>query len=252
MSFKAGEQLTLEANPDYWQPDLPKTRESSSSPSPTPPRWCSISGASRSDWALGLDYNQVGALGQEVSRSGRRRRSAATGRCCSTSGARTSRTSAYGRAISYALDRQKVVQAVLAGQSTATSTPFYSKSLSVYKESDLNRYPFDLDRAKSLFESAGVTNLRFEAMWLSSLPQAGPILEILQADLAKIGVTVDIKTFPSAQGQERYTKADFDCFLSALAVPARDPSYPYTLPPMLPTDAKELGSATSIRPTRGW
>ncbi|MEV0135884.1 ABC transporter substrate-binding protein [Dactylosporangium sp. NPDC050688] len=241
VSFKPGEQLKLEANPNYWQPGLPKTKTIIIKTFTDASSMVLNLKGKEVDWVLGLDYNQVDALAREGFTV--RQETSLGGYWTLLLNVRRPVFSdkRVRQAISFALDREKVVKAVFANQATATSTPFYSKSLAVYQAADVNRYAFNLDRAKSLLESAGVTNLQFEAMWLSSLPQAGPILEILQADLAKIGVKVDIKTFPAAQGQERYTKADFDCFLSALAVPARDPNYVYTLPPMLPTAANRLG-----------
>ncbi len=241
VSFKPGEQLTLEANPNYWQAGLPKTKKIVIKTFSDASSMVLNLKGKQIDWVLGLDYNQVDALTREKFTV--RQETSLGGYWTMLLNVKRPQFAdkRVRQALSFALDREKVVKSVLANQSTATSTPFYSTSLSIFKEGDLNRYAFNLDRAKSLLDSAGATNLKFEAMWLSSLPQAGPILEILQADLTKIGVTMEIKTYPAAQGQELYSKGNFDCFLSALAVPARDPNYVYTLPPMLPTDANRLG-----------
>src|SRR5205085_1818258 len=56
----------------------------------------------------------------------------------------------------------------------------------------INRYTFDLDKAKSLLAGAGVSNLTTDILPLPGLPEGAEFCQIYQADLAKIGVSVSI------------------------------------------------------------
>jgi peptide/nickel transport system substrate-binding protein len=99
------------------------------------------------------------------------------------------------QALEYAIDRKAMVQAAFFGQALpsygddliSTASPAYDKSL--------KPYTFNLAKAKQLFAEAGVgpgTTLTFWALagrrdeWIT-------MAEILQADLQKIGINLDIQ-----------------------------------------------------------
>jgi peptide/nickel transport system substrate-binding protein len=56
------------------------------------------------------------------------------------------------------------------------------------------RYPFDLDKAKSLLTQAGVTGpLEFEMIGSVQTPDQAALGQIMQNDLAKIGIRITLK-----------------------------------------------------------
>ena len=60
-------------------------------------------------------------------------------------------------------------------------------------------YSFDLDKARALLQQAGVSSLETDVVVSSASPiNALGFLQIYQADLAKIGVTLNIKAYESA------------------------------------------------------
>lgn len=113
------------------------------------------------------------------------------------------------QAFSYAINRAEIVKTAYFGIGQPTSTPFYSPTSIAYVEDLVNYYAFDLDKAKSLLDSAGVKNLSFPATSNVSNPQDKVMLQIIQADLAKIGVTMSVSEVESAQLLDSNAKATF-------------------------------------------
>jgi peptide/nickel transport system substrate-binding protein len=112
------------------------------------------------------------------------------------------------QALQFAIDRQGVVQHVLFGVSEPTVLP-YSKSSPAYDRSVAARYPFDLQRAKELLHRAGVAGGRAECLALPQFPELPAIGQVLKADLAKIGFTVDLVVLDSTQYYKRVLGGDF-------------------------------------------
>jgi peptide/nickel transport system substrate-binding protein len=59
-------------------------------------------------------------------------------------------------------------------------------------------YAHDLDKAKALLAEAGVSNLTLDFVYEPTLLEYGTIAEIYQGDLAKIGVTLNIRSMDIA------------------------------------------------------
>jgi peptide/nickel transport system substrate-binding protein len=102
------------------------------------------------------------------------------------------------QAMAHALDRETMVQNVLFGIGAPIMTPFPDYSPAYFPEHN-EMYPYDLDRAKALLDEAGQGEFSFSIPAPSGFPEFGRFAEILQADLAKLGVTVTIEPMDSAQ-----------------------------------------------------
>ena len=112
------------------------------------------------------------------------------------------------QALQYAIDRQGVVDSVLFGVSQPAVLPF-SRASAAYDPSALQKYRFDLARAKELFAKAGVTGGQAECLALPQFPELPAIAQVLKADLAKIGFTVDLAVLDSTQYYKRVLGGDF-------------------------------------------
>ncbi|HEY3063706.1 MAG TPA: ABC transporter substrate-binding protein [Chloroflexota bacterium] len=100
------------------------------------------------------------------------------------------------QALNYAIDRQRIADTALLGLVGPQDVP-WPPSSPAYEPAKNNLYAFDLDRAKSLLSQAGVTNLTLDSVDAPTLPE-GTIAEIYQSDLAKIGVTLNVKSMDIA------------------------------------------------------
>lgn len=121
---------------------------------------------------------------------------------------------AVRQAIAHAIDRETMVQNVLFGVGAAINTPFPDYSLAYFPEHN-ELYPYDLDKAKALLEEAGQGGgFSFTIPAPSGFPEFGKFAEILQADLAKLGVTVTIEPMDSAQWYPVLLEGTYDATFS--------------------------------------
>jgi peptide/nickel transport system substrate-binding protein len=117
------------------------------------------------------------------------------------------------QALQYAVDRQGVVDNVLFGVSQPAVLPF-SRASKAYDPSFLQKYKFDLNQAKAMFAKAGVTGGQAECLALPQFPELPAIAQVLKADLAKIGFTLDLVILDSTQYYKRMLGGDFTLGMS--------------------------------------
>jgi peptide/nickel transport system substrate-binding protein len=97
------------------------------------------------------------------------------------------------QALAYTIDRKRFVDTVSAGIGTVQALPWPPFS-PAYEATKANSNGFDLDKAKSLLSAAGVTGLEIDIWPVSLYPELVQFTQILQADLAKIGVKLNIQS----------------------------------------------------------
>ncbi len=95
------------------------------------------------------------------------------------------------QALSYAIDRKRFVDVILKGVGAPMSLP-WAEGFPMYEASKANQYTFDLDKAKSLLSQEGIIDLRLDMLPSPTYPEGSDFCQMYQADLAKIGVTLDI------------------------------------------------------------
>jgi peptide/nickel transport system substrate-binding protein len=101
------------------------------------------------------------------------------------------------QALNYAIDRKRIADTVLLGLVGPEDLPWPTTS-PAYEAAKNTMYAFDLDKAKSLLSQAGVSNLTLDFVYAPTLPEYGTIAEIYQGDLAKIGVTLNVRSMDLA------------------------------------------------------
>jgi len=102
-------------------------------------------------------------------------------------------------ALNYAMDRDTIIDQALYGAGKRLVTNFPEWSVAYFEEFD-DRFPFDLDKASELLAEAGYPDGGFElnAIVPTSDPAYEAMAVIHQADLAQIGVTVNIQALDGA------------------------------------------------------
>ncbi|MCB0108782.1 MAG: hypothetical protein KDE53_22835 [Caldilineaceae bacterium] len=132
------------------------------------------------------------------------------------------------QAVCTAVDRDTIVDQALFGVGGATVVPFPDYSLSYFAEY-ADYYTFDLDKAASLLDEAGWTDangdgirekdgqdLVLDTITISAFPETTDMAQILKADMATIGVNLEIEPLESAVytsrrfGQENNGSGDYD------------------------------------------
>jgi peptide/nickel transport system substrate-binding protein len=101
------------------------------------------------------------------------------------------------QALNLAADRKRFTGTVLGGLSEPWNLPWPSYS-EAYEAAKQSVTPFDLDKAKSLLSSAGASGAEVELVYRSTDGELAQFVQIYKADLATIGVTLNVKPLESA------------------------------------------------------
>jgi peptide/nickel transport system substrate-binding protein len=102
------------------------------------------------------------------------------------------------QALNYALNRQRLSDSVYLGTNTPLALP-WSESAIAYEPAKNAAYAFDLEKARSLLAEAGVSSLTLDLIIIqSSYPQLYEFGQIYQADLASLGVVLNLKPLDPA------------------------------------------------------
>lgn len=109
------------------------------------------------------------------------------------------------QAINMAIDKDAIVAAVYQGAGKPAKNPI-PPTIWSYDDS-IPAYPYDPDKAKAMLAEAGVSNLSTDLWYLPVNrpynPDGKRIGELIQADLAKIGITAELKTFEWGEYRKR-------------------------------------------------
>jgi peptide/nickel transport system substrate-binding protein len=100
------------------------------------------------------------------------------------------------QALAYAFNYEQAIEGIMGGHAVKLDSVVTPMSLGYAPAS--TQYTFDLDKAKALLEEAGLGDgFTFELYALHLFLNDQLLLEMYQADLAKIGVTLDVKVMDS-------------------------------------------------------
>lgn len=127
-------------------------------------------------------------------------------------------------ALAYAIPYDSLVKDVMYGQAkqmksiVASNTPGFSDAGYVYK--------YDLDKAKSLLAEAGYPNgFTFDFTLGSGFSDWEDTATIIQAELKKVGITMNIKKLARAQFLEQLKTGNVQSFISKWTSFVNDPEY---------------------------
>lgn len=131
------------------------------------------------------------------------------------------------QALSYAVDRETMQAAAFGGLGELNfGSTLVSPKNAYYDKSVVQDYAYDLDKAKKLFEEAGVSKGTKFTCWASSAsPQYRAQCEILQQSLSEIGIELSIEVNEGSTWAARFYPAGKD--YAGLIVPnylSREPA----------------------------
>jgi peptide/nickel transport system substrate-binding protein len=95
------------------------------------------------------------------------------------------------QALNYAINRQRIAQTVLLGLFEPRALPWPSNSPAF--DASKNAFAFDLDKARSMLTASGVATPSFDLIYQNVSAEQAGIAQIVQADLASIGVSVNLR-----------------------------------------------------------
>ena len=109
------------------------------------------------------------------------------------------------QAINMAIDRDSILKEVYQGAGQKAKNPI-PPTIWSYDDSTKD-YPYDPAKAKAMLEAAGVKDLKSD-LWYMPVqrpynPNAKRMAEMMQADLAKVGISVELKTYEWGEYRKR-------------------------------------------------
>jgi peptide/nickel transport system substrate-binding protein len=115
------------------------------------------------------------------------------------------------QANAYAIDRKAIIDAVALGEGEVTGPIAPALTNYALPTSQYPLYTRDVAKAKQLLTEANVGPVSFTMLTQTTEPAyAKDIAQLVQAQLAEIGVTMKIETLEFTQWVDRWLKADFD------------------------------------------
>ncbi len=144
---------------------------------------------------------------------------------------------AVRQAISYAIDRQELVDSALEGVAGTPAKGFWPSNYPWSANDDLEGYTHDPDKAKELLEDAGLTwngeawlyegePFELSIITYTSRPANKPSAEIIAAQLERIGIKTKVETLEAAAIRSAMSEGNYDLSLYAYGVATNgDPDY---------------------------
>jgi peptide/nickel transport system substrate-binding protein len=127
------------------------------------------------------------------------------------------------QALNYAIDRKRFIDTALGGLSEPESLPWLPFS-PAYDTAKRNQYTFDLDKAKALVAESGVSDPSVDFVYTGVVPELATFGQLYQADLAKIGVKLNLKGVERAVYNDLGAKFQFGLLMSTSGFANLDPA----------------------------
>ncbi|MBX3071659.1 MAG: hypothetical protein KF883_14230 [Thermomicrobiales bacterium] len=116
------------------------------------------------------------------------------------------------QAVQHAINKQNIADAAFYGQYTFGAGPI-APGLLGYDESLAEQYPYDPEKAAALLTEAGVSDISFDLYNRTNV--FWPLLgQLIQADLAEIGITANLVSLPDAEFFGALGAGDVPAFLN--------------------------------------
>jgi peptide/nickel transport system substrate-binding protein len=102
------------------------------------------------------------------------------------------------QAINYALNRKRIADSVYLGLYGPPKALPWTPQNPAYDAAKASAYSYDLDKAKSLLQQAGVSGAQFDMIMPAGSAEYASVAQIVQSDLATLGLQVGIKPLETA------------------------------------------------------
>jgi peptide/nickel transport system substrate-binding protein len=96
------------------------------------------------------------------------------------------------QALLYAVDRVRWATTIQHGLEFPSTLP-WPKTSPAYDDAKANSFQFDLDKASAMLKAAGVSAFTGDVIMQNSSAELTSFAQILQADFAKLGITLNLK-----------------------------------------------------------
>jgi peptide/nickel transport system substrate-binding protein len=218
-----GEQISLEANPAYWKPGIPKVERLTFRFIPE-----------LSTRAAALRAGELHVIDRVPPDMVQTLRASPGVRVLDTPAIEAQRwhfqlakehlkDPRIRKAISLAIDRNVIIKDLLLGYARPVVSPIPPGLIG---HTNLGQKAYDPEKARQLLKEAGVPNLTIDFVIMKDLyPKSLEIVQAVAAMLGDVGITVNIKNLEIATAREARSAGNYDLFFSGWAHMPHDPDW---------------------------
>jgi len=127
------------------------------------------------------------------------------------------------QAINYAIDVPTIIEVVLEGAGELANSPIGPRVFG--HNGDVDAYGYDVEKAKALLAEAGMADGFDTTIWTNDNPVRMQIAQIVQAQLAEIGINAVIEPLEWGSYLERTAKGEHDMFILGWTTVTADADY---------------------------
>lgn len=198
VEWKKGDSITLEKNPNYWKPGLPKLDKVIFRSIPDNSNRYTALKNGEIDLMTGLNPEDAQSVKENPKLQLFLRPSMNVGYLAFNTKVKPFDDPRVRQALNMTVNKKEIIDSFFAGLAEPAVNPM-PPSLWGYND-EIQDYPVDLEKAKTLLAEAGYPNGFETDLWYMSeprdyMPNGQKVAEVLQADFAKIGVKVKLVTF---------------------------------------------------------
>ncbi|WP_028986454.1 ABC transporter substrate-binding protein [Thermicanus aegyptius] len=198
VEWKKGDSITLEKNPDYWKKGLPKLDKVVFRSIPDNSNRFTALKNGEIDLMDGLNPEDVPSVKSNDKLQLFLRPSMNVAYLAFNTKVKPLDDKRVRQALNMTVNKKEIIDSFFAGLAEPAKNPM-PPSLWGYND-QVEDYPVDLEKAKSLLAEAGYPNGFETDLWYMTeprpyMPNGQKVAEVLQADFAKIGVKVNLVTY---------------------------------------------------------
>ncbi|MER1988022.1 MAG: ABC transporter substrate-binding protein [Solibacillus sp.] len=215
VEWKRNDSITIEKNADYWQEGLPKLAKVIYRSIPDNSARLNALTAGEVDLIDGVNPSDSATIEGNNKLQLIERPSMNIGYLGLTTTRAPFDNKLVRQAMNYAINRQGIVDAFFGGRAQVAVNPL-PPSIPGYND-ELTAYPFDPAKAKALLAEAGYDGKEIE-LWAMPVPRpympdGQKVAEVIQKNLADVGIPSKIVTFEWATYLEKAKNGEADAFM---------------------------------------
>ncbi len=216
VDWKPNDSITVERFDDYWQEGLPKLGKVIFRSIPDNAARLNALTTGEIDLADGINPSDGAAIEDHADLQLFERPSMNVGYLGLTVTRPPFDNKLVRQAMNYAIDKESIIDAFFEGRAESAKNPM-PPSISGYND-EIEEYPYDPEKAKELLAEAGLAEGFEMELWAMPVPRpympdGEKVAEVIQKNLADIGVTAKIVSHEWATYLDLASKGDADAFM---------------------------------------
>jgi peptide/nickel transport system substrate-binding protein len=216
VEWKRNDSITIEKNEDYWKEGLPKLDRVVFRSIPDNGARLNALITGDIDLADGINPSDQGTIDGDDNLQLFERPSLNIGYLGMTVTREPFGDKLVRQAFNHAIDKQAIIDAFFEGAAEPAKNPL-PPSIPAYDDS-IEGYEYDPEKAKELLAEAGYPDGFEMELWAMPVPRpympdGAKVAEVIQKNLADIGVTAEIVSYEWATYLEKASKGEADAFL---------------------------------------